>query len=93
MKDSNEILAEAPKAPGVGTALAYYCTNCPWWTNRPDACLKPEGPGRLMCPQALCGTPLKVTDLEFHLNVHRNGLPPEDYARFLASFSDNWSEK
>jgi hypothetical protein len=90
MKTEPEILREAPQAPSLESKLAYFCTECPWWTSRLDTCTKPEAPGPMKCVK--CATPVRFTELESYLDIHRTGLTPEARQKWLGSFHENWEE-
>ena len=87
-KTAVEIVQEAPVSVKYDEKLAFYCTDCPWWTNNWKDCkAEDRKEGHVaVCPK--CDTPLKEAPLEWFISQHRS-MPSPDYAKFIACFNSN----
>ncbi len=87
-KNAEQLLLEAQTAPTVRMTLAYYCTNCPWWTHRVEDLIKTDTTSRLCCKK--CSTAVRFFPLDVWLMAHKEDLKHADYEKFMACCEDNW---
>ena len=101
-KSEMQIVQEAPRDKEIGEALAFYCTNCPWWTTDGQDAVPGEWErdvksrtetAPMLCPK--CKTKLAIpTSLEFFIESHREANDPIGFQKFLSTFHQNshWRE-
>lgn len=78
MKTQEEIIDETKVDEKLGVKLAFYCTECPWWTND-LASAKVEG-HYCNCPK--CDTRLRFFAIEDFFNLFKVN-------ELLEGFSEN----
>lgn len=84
-----EIIQEAPVSAKYEEKIAFYCSDCPWWTSDwKHFKTKQEGPDKMaVCPK--CDHHLREAPLEWYIDQHVNALSREDKQKFIDSFASN----